>query len=275
MSRTIRYFLILLAAGLGTAHAEEPKSSPKKPSDQKHLSDIQDGARLLLFEVNRLQEEVIGELSAAKERDIYHRADAVLDELQQFHKALKPGMAREPLYKKYDEMDRKLHELVEAVRALRPKGALQRAVERIEFADQILHYSLSQGDPSEGKGRQVVERQAQALTTAAQQLYQTAQYALAKEVPGRAGLEQDLKKFAAAAEAFRKSVKERYNLPQLQTDFAAVNKAWLEVTRGMRSLPARVNVFLLRSAEKVDAIHERLHRQLGIKGERPTLVIST
>ena len=54
-----------------------------------------------------------------------------------------------------------------------------------------------------------------------------------------------------------------------------MNRAWERAIRGLQVLKPRDNIHLLRSADRVERLHERLFRLLGLKGERPRLSIKT
>jgi len=234
---------------------------------------VQAAARELTRDLEHLQEDIIADLAGRKEQTLYRQADAALTGIVHLQKSLKPGAARKDLYDVFDPMDRMLHELLKAVRDLGPdQRALQRAADRVDNADEELHYALAAGDPTGVRTKQLLERQARALAVAALKLDRTAEYALGA-VPGRSVVQGDLRKLVDAAEHFQKSLAAAGEQKDRQRDFVAVNQAWGRAVQGLNLLKG--SRYLLHSAIRVNQIHERLFRLLGIKGERPNLSIRT
>jgi hypothetical protein len=263
---------LLTSASVFVAGGTQP--AEQKVSEQ-YLAEVRKTVEQLTRDLELFQGTVIDELSGKQQRDLYRQADAVLDESAAFQQSLKTGGSRDELYRRFDQMDAKLHALIEAVRALGTgQRALQRAATYVQAADDQLHFALSAGDTSEARTRQVVERQARALTAAAHELKQAASYALGG-VPGRGALVGDVTKLAEAAEAFQKGLGGPADRKGMQESFAEVNAAWERVIQGLNGLPPHENVYLLRSAFRVDRFHERLYRLLGLKGDRPQLSIRT
>jgi exonuclease VII large subunit len=270
MLRAISFCVITSAlfAGPGLYGQE----SQKKPED---LSAMQEAARELSREIQFMQEDIVTELGTQKERTLYRETDAILADLERFQKMLKPGTARESLYKQFDALDQRLHKLISAVRALGPEQRLlRRSVERVAAADEVLHHAVTELDTSAARKVQSIDRQARILVTAAQQLNKTAAYALGA-VPGRGVLIADLRTFAAETERFQKSVANRANQELLQREFTAVNDAWKRAIQALQDLPPAENVHLLHSATQVDHSLEHLFQLLGLDGKRPRLIIRT
>jgi hypothetical protein len=244
--------------------------------DKKHLAEVREAASELIRDIEELQWQFIIELGQQKkERVLYRQADIVLGELLDFRTSLRPDVSLKQLYKTFDNMDRKLHALVAEVDKRAPKNrSLQRAAARVQIADEHLHYVLLRGDGSETRMSQLLASQAHSLLAAAQDLQQTFRYAPAMS-PGKAVIEEALGKLAKTAAALHKDATAGADRKQLQREFADVTAAWQQATAQLKDLPPRQNVYLLRSAQRFDLVHERLHRLLGIKGERPGLIIRT
>jgi hypothetical protein len=244
-------------------------------SEQEYLGGIREAARHLLDEVEHLQEDIIADLGEQKERTLYHKADLVLSALASFEGSLKSNISREQLYKTYDQADLKLQDLLKGLDALDPKyRAVHRSAARILAAEEQLHYSLSAGDGTPARAKQVLEREARALVSSARELERAAHYALAVS-PGGGTLPGDAQKLVQAAEVFQKSVAGSVDRDQVRRVFTAVSQAWEQVIHGLKALKPGENAYLLRSADRLDRHFERLYRALGVAGERPKLIIRT
>ena len=235
--------------------------------DRHYLSGAQEQVRRLISEVEHLQEDVVAELGARKERKLYQMTDDALSDLRHFNRSLKAGYKREHLYEDYARADRKLHELLDAVRALGDDyRVLQRDAQRVRQADQQLHHALSIGDTSDGRGREVVQRQTQALLAEAREFQRVALYALADNREGE-HVRGSIGKFTEAVEHAARSLDKGYNRDHVRTDFAAVAKAWNHVVEHLNALsPPEGNNYLRRRAQSVEVIEDQLRRQLGIDG---------
>ena len=267
-SRFLVAVLTVAMVALTQARADE------RPLGREHLASIQEATRDLAREVEFLQ-DIVAEQSGKKGQTLYRQADAMLADIVDFQKSLKPESTRERLYKSFDELDGKLHKILKAVQALGPEQRLlQRSAARVSAADEHLHFALSAQDGSEGRAKQVLERQTRALVTAARQVDNMAEYSLGT-VQGRGVLVGDLHKLAEAAEHFQKELASQTDRAHLRKEFAAVNQAWARAIRGLKALKAGDNMRLLRAVDQLDRLHERLYRLLDMKGDRPQLIIST
>jgi len=271
MSMMPHYLLAALAtAVVMPAHARADDKAPTR----EELASIQEATRELDREVESLQ-DILAELDGEKERTVYRLADAVLTEVEGFQKFLKPDISRDRLYKAFDELDRKLQGLLKAAKERGPEQRLlRRPAVKVRSATDHLHYAVSVGDTSESRTKQVMERQTQGLVDAAQDLDKAAENSLSA-IPGRTVLAGDLHKLAEATEHFHKGLAAGQDRAELRKQFAAVNEAWERAIQGMKNLKAGDHMYLLRAAGRFDRLHERVYRVLGIKGERPQLIIRT
>ncbi len=244
-----------------------------QPLGGKQLTSIQEAIRDLTREVEFLQ-DIVAE-SGEKKQILYNQADAMLSDIADFQISLKSVKSRQDLYKAFDELDTKLHNFLKAVKAIGPERLLlQRATIRVIAADEELHYAVSAHDPSQGRAKLVLDRQANALLTAARQLDAMASFTFGA-TPGRAILVGDLRKLAEVTERFQQRLASGANRPELRKNFAAVNQAWERATRGLAELKAGEQFRLIGTAAHLDRIHERLYRLLDIKGDRPQLILRT
>jgi hypothetical protein len=274
MSMHLR-FLFLLALAFTPALPITALSSAGPPQGEAYLSNVRTATRQLARDLELLQDTIASELGEKKERAIYLEADIVLADLESFQNALKPSASREDLYKRFDELDTKLETLISAGRDLgKEQRVVLRAMTYVQASHDQLHFDLSAGDLSEARTRQVVERQVRAFTIAATDVEQAANYALG-DIPGRGVLMGSLSKLLKAAEEFRKDLPKQTTQPDLKKDFARVNVAWEGVVLGFKSLPPKQSTHLVRTAVRLDQIHARLYRLLGVEGQRTQLVIRT
>jgi len=258
--RPLAVFLALLAPILASA---------KEDLDSAARLNVRLAARQLVNAVELLQGDVVHSLAGRKERTLYRQADRVLSDLLAVERGAREGAARQRLDQDFDAADRKLADLLAGVRQV-DAGLrhLQGSANRVEEAADLLRETLA--GPGPGAGEQAVRRDAQALLTATRALRETVQYALADH-PGRGRLAGDLEHLTAAEEQFRKNAAAGARREELRRDFTRVSQLWGQVVQGLRLLRAEENVFLLRQASRVDRLHERLFRRLGLEGKPPHL----
>lgn len=241
--------------------------------DRLDLAPLREASDELAREVDYLQDEIATEMTGQAQNAFYKQADVVLGAILRFRQSLKEGVPREKVYMDFDGVDQGIHDLVKALKDLGPEQRwLHRSAARIRAADEQLHYALSASDTSNAKARQLLERQTSAFVIASRQLDKMAQYALGT-VQGRGVFVDDLRKLADAAEAFEKKMTAGAKGEQLRIDFAPVNRAWERAIHGLKNLTPGENFHLQRLADRVERLHERLFRMLGIQGERPRLTI--
>jgi len=246
---------------------------PANVTDRDYLVGIQERARVLNQELEHFQEDIIAELDGRRERDLYRLVDAALAQLRQFRRSLRAGATREQIYADFGQMDRRLHELDEAVPARAgDHRSLLRSLARVQRADQQLHYALSQGDAGEQRGQEVLPRLVRALAMEGRELQRTARYVLAES--GRnAGLVQSSEAFVDVAERLQKSLHEKLDRERLRREFTDLDKTWGRVARDMNQLPGAESGYLRARAQRVDALQEQLHQQLGLRTERARFIL--
>jgi hypothetical protein len=271
MLNASRTLLIVLALLPPPARAADKAA---EVLSKEYVTVVRAETGYLVRAVERLQEAIVEELSGRKERTLYRRADEVLTLALEFEAALRGAPTRAQLYAWFTEFDGKMHELLEAVDGLGKEArGLRREAARVREADEELHFALSAGDTSAERVRQVMKRQARRLLSSARELERTAQYALLK-MPGDVS-PGDFRKLVEAAALFEKSAEAGAAPEQLRKAFAELDRAWAKAVGVLKQVKPRENRYLLRSAAEVDRLHERLHRLLGLKGERARLILST
>jgi hypothetical protein len=240
-------------------------------AEQDYQAGAQAAARALAQELQRLQEDIVGDLGGRKERDLYNQADAVLHDLRQFQRSLRfvrAGAERKHIGEQFNEMDRKLHALLEGLQAPgRNHPALLRAANRIQQADNQLHYVLYQGDATETRAREVLERQTQSLINVARQLHQTARYAQPAGPEGTR-LDQNLGALIASAENFARILPKGAH-KEVHGNFGPVAQAWARVVEDINRLPGGGrNHYLRTEAQQVDTVFDQLAARMGWKEDR-------
>ena len=274
MTRLSQSFLVVLALSMLLAFCvlAQERSEPGT-LEQKHLGPIHDAVTHLIRHVETLQEDVLEHLDGRKEQILYRQGDAVLVQLVQFEASLRSGLGRKKLYEDFDQVEPRIQELLKGVRILGPsERALQRQATRLGVALEDLYFTISLGDTTPDRIKQVVERQTGTLVIAAQELKRTANYALGT-TPGHAVALDAIGKLTEAAEACRKNLAGGAKADDQRRDFVALTNAWKHVIHHLEDLKTQENLFLLRSAGRIDLLHERLHQLLGLEGKCPHLSI--
>lgn len=268
--------VVLLQAGSGTGDEKPGKEKPSpRILQREELASVQEAAAYLVRELENLQEQISYEMGDVKVRPLFAQVDAALARAVHFQDALKFGVARETLYQYFDEMDKKLHDMAKGIHEAAPKNTpVQRAADRLAMADISLHFALSQGDISEERQVQMMTRQAEALVFAAKEMQRAAHFAAGTN-PKSTLVEPTVAKLVKAAQEFHQGTQAGKSRQQLQGDFKTVNQAWEEVLSRVRDLDSKQQVYLLRSAGRVDRIHDHLYSLLKIEGKRSTLTIRT
>ncbi len=264
----------LLALPLLALLTAQPAAQPGKPLSKPFIEGVHTERLNLLAEVERLQEEVVVDPATQKDRELYRLTEDAIAAIARFGHTVKSAPSQDALLKQFSELDAKVRQLVAAVRKAAPDSrSLQRTADHVNRANEDLYYALASADGQ--LTGELLQRQAHAFTEATRDLERTAKYALGSGVADRAVLIDDAAKLAIAAERFEKSLQNKGDLQQRQADFADLDKAWARTVGGLGLLKPAENVHLLRSAARVDRIHERMYRLLEIKGKRPGLSVQS
>ena len=264
-----RIGMLLLALGPLMAAGRPEQPLPKSLVDTARADTLR-----LMAEMERLQEDIVAHAGALKDRRLYQLTQKTMDELGRFDQLLRKDASQETLLKQFDAVDTKVRDLVSAVR----KGAaaaqtLQRTADHIDRANDDLYFALA-GGAAKRLGP-VTARQAHGLADAARDLERTARYALDTTGTDRAIIIDSAATLAVAAERFEKTLRNDADLKQRLADFAPVDKAWIRVVHDVGLLKPAENAHLLRSAARVDRLHQHLYRLLQIKGKRPSLSVQS
>jgi hypothetical protein len=260
---------LLAFAPLSLAAAQPTKALPKPVADTARADVLR-----LMAEMERLQEDLVAQPAAAKGQPPYPLTQDALTELGRLDGLLRKDASQEVLLKHFDGVDAKLQVLVAAIRKTTGNGhTLQRDADHINRANEELYFTLATG--STRRAGQVTARQAHGLTEAARDLEKSVRFAPDKSGTDRGVLIDNAATLAVAAGGFEKSLEDKADLKQCQADFAAVDRAWTRVVHDLGLLKPVENALLLRSAARVDRLHEHLYRLLEIKGKRPSLSVQS
>lgn len=272
------YWIPLLALAIalpvaGQVHADEqpPRARPDiraaaqgQRYTPQQLQVIRQRANQLASEVEHLLEDIAIEGRAT--RQLYDQADAVMREVLHFQRSIRPGVSREHIVRDFRAMDQQVHSLLQSLQSS-DEISLRRGIARVNYADQQLHFAVFQGDESRQVRAEVIARQAHALEAEAKQLARTARFVL----HGRRAQEllTAIEQFAEEAEHFHEGFEGGAPPEHVDRDFAALDESWHKVVRQLNASPA--SAFLFRRAQRVNAIHNQLHRLLDAESE-PTTV---
>ena len=275
MTRLASKIVFILGVGIlfpsCSARAQELTNPGKL--EQRNLVRTQEAVKHLIGQAETLHEDVLEYLDDRKEVILYRQSEAVLVQLAKFEASLKPALERKRLYENFDQVERKLNEMLKGVRALGPgEKVLQRQAVRLEVAIEDVYFNISLGDISPVRTRNVIERQIRTLDVAAKDLNRTAKYALGV-VPGRAVALDAINNLADTSGKCRKSLASGAKIDDLRGDFSALSNAWLKVIDQMEELSSQDEYYLLRSASRIDLLYGRLHQLLGLKGKCPHMII--
>jgi hypothetical protein len=264
--RTLPLFAVLtMTVTAGAALGE--------PVGEKTQAALRADAGRLTRALENFQEAAVQDLSGRKERSLYRKADAALSGVSTFRQALTEKATQKHLWEAYDELDRRIQELLKEAETLGADvRALRREAARVDAAEEELQYTLSAGNPPSLRRQGVLKRQARRLLTNAGELERTAQFALSSRGAASAG---DFRRFVEAVAALRRGVDAGASPEQLRKDCDKVAAAWMKAVAVLRQLKAGENLYLFRVAARTDRALGRMHVLLGIPGKRPGLTLPT
>lgn len=273
MSRISRALLAAFAVVFAVAAAGRAETPSDAAVSEKTLFALQADARWLARVLEHLQEAAVQDLTGQTERSLYRKADAALAGTTHFQSLLKDKVSRKSLWEGYEELDRRLQELLKVAEALGADArALHREAARVETAAGELEHALLGTDVSPARKTRVLKRQARRLLSGSRELERTAQYALSDRKAASAG---DFHRFVEAVAALQKAVDAGAEQDQLRKDYATVTAAWQKVAAVLKRMKAGENLYLIRVAGRTDRMLARLHALLGLPGKAPGLILSS
>jgi len=270
---TLALVLLLFASMPLRAGDKKPDSAtPKKDPAEA----VRKQADVLVHELERTQQDLVLHylnVSRPQDQDLYKMSALVLAEVHRFEDDLNKKKDSDNLLKRYHELDAKLQKFLVVLRGTGPEQrGLTRAADYIGSANEELFYTLAMSGEGPHYDGPVMLRQAQAFGRAVKDLERAAKVSLGGKLD-QAILQDEIAKLGIAAERFEKGLQSKATEKERRDQFKDVDQAWDKVVQTFSLLPPDQNVFLLRSAARVDGLHERMYRLLGITGKRPHLSI--
>ena len=273
MSRRLPAMIIGLMAlqGISVQAADPP--DPHRTLDAKSLVAVRTTVSRFVEIVDDLQEAIVHDLQGEKKKTLYTLAEEGLGGLAVFQSSLKADVAREDVYARYETIDAKVQRLLGHLQSFGlNERSLVRPATRMQFVTDELHYTLSRADPAPGRIRQALERQARDLVVAAKNLQQTAEFAIG-DTRARGAIINDLAKLTQDAQAVSDGLLKKAPSGAISGACQTLTETWARVIEGIRLLSHKENIYLMRTASRVDVLHERVFRLCGMKGDCPHLAV--
>ncbi len=265
---------IALAAVLTSAVWADDASDPHRTLDAKSLAAVRDTVGRLIQIVDELQEAIVQDLQAEKKKTLYRQAEDILADLEKFQTSLKTDVAREDAYTRFETIDAKVQRLLAHFQSFGiSEKSLVLPSTRMQFVTDELHYTLSLADPAKGRIRQALERQARDLVIATKNLQKTAEFAIG-DTQARSAILGDLAKLTQDAQTVSDDLVKKASSASITTACESLTATWTRVIDGIKLLSQNENTYLLRTASRVDLLHERVFRLSEMKGHCPRLVVN-
>jgi hypothetical protein len=271
MARLRPAMIIGLMAVLGIAAPAAESPDGHRILDAKSQVAVRDTIGRLVEIVDELQEAIVQDLQGEKKKMLYRQAEEILGELEEFQSSLKVDVAREDAYKRFEMIDANVQRLLTHFQSFGPsEHSLVRPATRMQYVTDELHYTLSLADPAPNRIRQALERQARDLVVAAKNLQRTAEFAIG-DTRARGAILGDLAILTQDAQAVSDSLVKKAASDVITKACQSVTATWTRVIEGIRLLSHKENIYLMRTAFRVDLLQERVFRLSGMKGQCPRL----
>lgn len=251
----------LAAEACGQERAIQPRHVPGPPDRQ--LGMVEHWTERLANELEHLYEDLYYDRAGG---GLLRDAERALEAVMHFQQVLRRGADREHLLRDFRDMDRELHQLLDRLAGSRAPW-IRRSGARVQYADEQLHYYLRiQNRRDDEAFRELVARHAHILEQEARQLEQFARR-LGPQRQGNA-VYNAIATFAGEAEHFHEIVERGADPAHIREDFEGMDRAWHEAVDRINRSP--VGIWLRRSAQRVNTVHNQLHAVLGdVPGEPP------
>lgn len=259
--------VVLVAATAAVANQRDARERSSQFSPEQ-VAVIHQLADRLSSEVEHLQEDIRIELRGRQARRLHGEADATLSRVIHFQRAVTRNADRRHIYRDFNEMDRHLHRFLETLRASAEGGALQRGISRVSYADQQLHFAVFGGDDAPQRQQEAIARQAHALENESREFARIAEYIL-QNSRGGDDLRDAIDEYADEAEHFHESYERGADPDHVVRDFRSLQESWQQVVEQLNQ--SRYGGYLRRRAERVNVIHENLHRLLRLDSSPPRI----
>jgi len=273
MPRSRPVMIIGLMAVLGTAVQAGDPPGAHRILDADSQVAVRNTVSRLIEIVDDLQDAIVEDLQGEKKKTLYQQAEEILGDLGEFQSKVKGDVVREDVYKRFELIDAKVQRLLQHFQSFgKSEQSLVRPARRMQFVIDELHYTLSRADPDAGRIRQALERQARDLLVAANNLQRTAQFAIG-DTRGREAIVGDLAKLTENVQALNDSLLKKAADDVISEACQTLTATWTRLVEGIRLLSYKENIYLFRTASRVDVLHERVFRLSAMKGQCPHLVV--
>ncbi len=261
-------FFVAFVAALGAVPvaADEPVAFSQRSSQRTtgHTTVPAQGigrwARELVDEIEHLEEDLHYERGKAS-RELYGQVDQTLQTALHFERVVQQQGDRAHLARDFEEMDRKIHQLVNSLSST-DQDWMHRAVSRIQYADQQLHYRLSPRSDDQGNTNfsELLARHAHVLEQESRQLAQSMRRPFGR-ASQPADLAEAIESFADAAEHFHASVERGADREHLRSDFSELDSQWHQIADRLNR--SQYGMFLRSRAARVNQVHNQVHDLVG------------
>ena len=249
---------VLVVALTGPAHAQGRL-------DGNYYGSVREWSRRLVNDLEYLQQDISYEVKGPGGRQLADLANATYQSAVHFNRGLRNDVAREHLYRDFQQLDAHLHKLLRAVRDVGPAGSsLQRAAQRVHYSDQQLHYALSAGDDTPDRGRDVLGRQTDVLVHQAAEYIRVMDWATMGSGAG-ARLRDAARAFSDAARRLERAEDRSVDPNRLRQDFVRVADAWREVVNALNAPEASPGQYLRTKTMEVHETVEHIRQRLNMR----------
>lgn len=210
----------------------------------------------LADELDHLQEDLYFERST--DGALVEYVDRALEGAVHFQRAAQVTTNGDHLRRDFRELDRVVHELLDRAAAAQEPW-LRRAISRIRYADQQIHYHLHQGVPESDveADHSVLARHARLLRNEIRELEQVADN-LRVRTRRDVNLQASIEAVARDAEHFQNTAQRTTDLAHLQRDFQQLDEHWNDAIRQINRSP--YGVYLRRHAQRVNRVHRQIQQ---------------
>lgn len=242
----------------------QPPRSPAPPSRSFDASLSADRwVEQLEDSIDRLQEDLYynrGTYPAGLQEKVDYASVAVAQYRETMH-----GGGRRRLMRQFQEMDEKVHELVEMLERSGDPW-LRRQASRISYPDEQLHYALRiSPDNREDVDTALLARHAHLLVREATSLQDVGDRVNRQDQR----LSKAIGNFVQAAEHFHEVAENDADLGHLRRDFEDLDSAWHEVVEYINQ--SRYGFYFRRAAQNVNNVHNQIHILINRQDGPPVL----
>ncbi len=254
--RWIPWTLVAVLLVCGRGHSKPAVADEVRGGRAPQQGDFMAWVGQLADELDHLQEDLYFERST--DGALVEHVDRALEGAVHFQRAAQVTTDGDHLRRDFREVDRVVHELLDRAAAAQEPW-LRRAISRIRYADQQIHYHLHQGVPEADveADASVLARHAQLLRNEIRELDQVADN-LRVRTRRDVNLKASIEAVGRDAEHFQNTVRQTADLAHLQRDFQQLDEHWNDTIREINRSP--YGVYLRRHAQRVNRVHRQIQQ---------------